>query len=259
MSDEHLQKSLSPEGSPKQDINTSLFGKWELVSFICIATILVVFIAYSSIYYPSPSSFSTSPSNCSQKVIQYINLNLAQPGSTASLLSVREDRNLYAIDIKYQSQNMTIYATTDCNLLFTNYFDMTTPSEGTTASTNSANQQQAVNRSVRPVVDLYVMSFCPYGTQAETAMKPVVDLLGSTADIRIRYITTISGSTADTVTSLHGPAEAQEDLRQICIRNLSPEKLWNYVSLFDTQCYPVSSNQDSQNACEMNVSIQAAH
>jgi glutaredoxin len=161
------------------------------------------------------------------------------------------------MEIQYQSQNRTLYTTTDCNLLFTNYFDMTNPSEGTTASTNPANQQQAVNKSVRPVVDLYVMAFCPYGTQAETAMKPVVNLLGSKADIRIRYITTITGSTADTVTSLHGPAEAQEDLRQICIQNISWEKFWNYVSLFDTQCYPVSSNQDSQNACEMNISTQA--
>ena len=129
-------------------------------------------------------------------------------------------------------------------------------------STPAANMQPSTTQAPpvkfeRPVVDLYVMSFCPYGPQAETAMVPVVNLLGSTADIRIRYITTVSGSTADTVTSLHGPAEAQEDLRQICIQNISPEQFWNYLAQFDAQCYPASTNADTQKACWMNASTQA--
>ena len=43
-------------------------------------------------------------------------------------------------------------------------------------------------------------------------LKPVVDLLGTKAYIRIRYITTVEGADATSVTSLHGPAEAHEDL-----------------------------------------------
>ncbi len=253
MSEEHLQKSLSPGGSPRQDINTSLFGKWELVAFICIATILVVFVVYSSIYYSSSSTGIISPSNCSQKVIQYINQNLVQSGSAASLVGIGESRGLYTMEIQYQSQNRTIYTTTDCNLLFTNYFDMTKPSEGTTASTHSANQQQAVNRSVRPVVDLYVMAFCPYGTQAETVIRPVFDLLGSNADFSIHYITTINGSTPVSVQSLHGPAEAQEDLRQACINKLYPSKYWEYIQLFDQQCYPSWQNATTLDVCRQNA------
>ena len=72
-------------------------------------------------------------------------------------------------------------------------------------------------KSARPSVELFVMSFCPYGVQAENAMGPVVDLLGSKADIKIRFIATVNGATPDTVRSLHGLSEAKEDLRQLCI------------------------------------------
>jgi len=106
-------------------------------------------------------------------------------------------------------------------------------------------------------VELFVMSYCPYGTQAETAMIPVVDLLGSKTYIRLRYITTVTGSTIDSVSSLHGPAEVQEDLRQICIQKYAPEKIWDYIARFDQQCYPASNNQTTQRSCWMNASKQA--
>jgi glutaredoxin len=109
----------------------------------------------------------------------------------------------------------------------------------------------------RPVVDLWVMAFCPYGTQAEAAMKPVVDLLGTKADIRLRYIATVSGTTAASVSSLHGAAEAQEDLRQVCMQKYYPGKYWDYVGQFDNACYPVSTSADIQASCELNASAAA--
>ena len=65
------------------------------------------------------------------------------------------------------------------------------------------------------------MSFCPYGTQAETAMLPVVNLLGAKATITVQYIANVSGTTAASVVSLHGPSEAMEDLRQTLHRPAS--------------------------------------
>jgi hypothetical protein len=108
-------------------------------------------------------------------------------------------------------------------------------------------------KSARPEADLYVMSFCPYGTQAETGMGPVVDLLKSKADIRIRYITTISGTTVDSVDSLHGPAEAKEDLRQTCINTYYPDQFWSYIKTFNEQCYPSWRNATALESCQKNT------
>jgi hypothetical protein len=97
------------------------------------------------------------------------------------------------------------------------------------------------------------MSFCPYGTQAESIMSPVVDLLKSKTDIRIRYITTITGSTTDSVKSLHGMPEAKEDLQQICINKYYPEKFWAYLNTFNNACYPSWSNATLLASCRKNT------
>jgi glutaredoxin len=108
-------------------------------------------------------------------------------------------------------------------------------------------------KSARPSVELFIMSFCPYGVQAENVMSPVVDLLGSTADIQIRFIATVNGDTADAVRSLHGLNEAKEDIRQLCIKQSDPDKYWDYLDLFNAQCYPVWQNATRLEACGKNL------
>lgn len=81
---------------------------------------------------------------------------------------------------------------------------------------------------------LFVMSFCPYGQQAEKAMKPVVDLLGDKVTIAPHFIVSVSGSD---VQSLHGAEEAKEDMRQACIWKYYDQKTyWSYVMNFDNSC-----------------------
>jgi hypothetical protein len=98
------------------------------------------------------------------------------------------------------------------------------------------------------------MSFCPYGIQAETAMKPVADLLGSRADIRVLYLTSVGGATADSIQSLHGPVEVQEDLRQACIQKNSPGKFWAYLDGFNAACSSQVGNASAAAACSTKVS-----
>jgi glutaredoxin len=160
---------------------------------------------------------------------------------------------MYEMKIVYQDTDMILYSTRDCSFLFTSRIDM-----NATPGTRSNPQPAAPPiKTVRPVVDLYVMAFCPYGTQAESAMKPVVALLGSKADIRVRYITTVTGTTVSSVQSLHGMPEVKEDLRQICILNKNPEQFWDYVSRFNEACYSQSQNADRLDACWRNVTAAA--
>ena len=237
-----------------------VFGKMTIALIIGIFAVLIIFLAvFLSASSPGQNQH-VPPGTCGDKVLQYVNQNLVQPGSPATLVATSEDRGLYGIKIQYHSQEITLYASKDCSLLFTSNYDMN--QAGGAYGTGSGQGTQAAQpaapvKSTRPAVDLYVMAFCPYGTQAEAVMKPVVDLLGSKADIRLRYITTVAGTTADSVNSLHGPTEAQEDLRQICIQKYYPEKLWTYIARFNEACYPASGNTETQKACWMNVSARA--
>ena len=73
----------------------------------------------------------------------------------------------------------------------------------------------------KPKLEAFVVSYCPYGLQMQRVLVPVYEALGDAADITVRYI----GQVVDgKVTSMHGDEEAQENLKQICLREEQPDK-----------------------------------
>jgi hypothetical protein len=56
----------------------------------------------------------------------------------------------------------------------------------TTANANT--KEFAPTKSAKPDFRFFVMSFCPFGNQAEDAIKPVAELLADKANIRPQYI-----------------------------------------------------------------------
>lgn len=237
---------MTPDLKPEQE-NSVFFGKGIIAIIIGIVVVLVAVLAVGFMQ-GGPGAF-VSPAACGEKAMAYVNNNLIQPGTSVELLSVNENRGLYELKIRYLSQEDTLYATKDCTLLFLSSLNMTA---GSGVQQNPQPTQVPV-KTARPVVDLYVMAFCPYGTQAEMVMSPVVDLLNAKADIRIRYITTINGNTVDSVDSLHGMSEAKEDLQQTCINNYYPEKFWSYIKTFNEQCYPTWQNATALASCRKNI------
>ncbi len=190
-----------------------------------------------------------SSNEAANKAVSYINSNLIQSGS-CSLVSANDIGGLYNVTVNYQGHDIPVYITKDGTLLF-----VSNPIDILKSSTPTQTQTQV--KAAKPTVDLYVMSFCPYGIQAEGFMKPVADLLGSKADFRVRFITTISGSTADSVQSLHGPEEAQEDLRQECImKYYLASTYWNYVQSFDNNCPSLRGNDTAVDNCWKNAASQ---
>lgn len=107
------------------------------------------------------------------------------------------------------------------------------PSECNGVTTNSS----WTAKSAKPVVELFVMSYCPYGVRAEENIAPLQELFGSKIDLKIRYIINVNGETIDKVNSLHGITEAKEDARQLAIAKLYPNKLWDYLAEFNRVCY----------------------
>ncbi len=94
-------------------------------------------------------------------------------------------------------------------------------------------------KSDRPKVLMFVMSFCPFGQQAEKGLKPAVELLGDKIDFEPHYVI-YSGKYGYTYPdycidenanycSMHGIAELREDVRQLCIWKYEPDKFWPYV------------------------------
>jgi hypothetical protein len=240
------------ESSKKKAVISSspLLGKKGLVAILIVIAVIVSLVAAFYATSSRGKTASVGSQECGRTVIDYLNKNIAQAGSTAQLTSVSEKNGVYAVSAVYQGRNITIYSTMDCSLLFTSTYNMkgtaTTP---TPAVSPTPTVPPEPVKTDKPATELFVMSFCPYGVQAETAMEPVTKLLGSKADIRVRYIATVPGDTLDSVNSLHGPVEAKEDVRQLCIAKYYPAKLWPYLVDFNANCYSLRQNASGMETC----------
>lgn len=212
-----------------------------IIVFLIIALILVT---------PSPAGqqeFTVPSGVCADRTVTYVNSYLVQPGTTASIVSVTRIHGLYEVKIQYQSQEISLFTSPDCALLFpAGAVNMSAPRAASAPASTPV-------KTTRPEVALFVMSFCPYGTQAETVMRPVRDLLGEKADIQVHYITTVRGDTIGSVDSLHGMPEVQENAFQLCIRKTHPGLYWEYLQEFNKQCYPGWYNSAFLETCRENV------
>jgi len=101
------------------------------------------------------------------------------------------------------------------------------------------NVELAQKRKVK--LDLYVMSYCPYGLRAEEIVFPIVEKHPDLIDFNLYYIVSKKD---DEFTSLHGVEEVNENLRQICVKLLKPEVLFDYV-----RCVNKSKDQDNWKRC----------
>jgi protein-disulfide isomerase len=89
-------------------------------------------------------------------------------------------------------------------------------------------------------VEFYVMSKCPYGTQVEDAIKPVLDKLGSSVDFSIDFIADDKGD--GTFQSLHGATEVSGNIVQLCAMKYDPQKYMDMVVCMNKDAASIPNN-----------------
>jgi 2-hydroxychromene-2-carboxylate isomerase len=99
------------------------------------------------------------------------------------------------------------------------------------------------------VVELFVMSQCPYGVQAEEAFKEPVQKLGADLDLRIEYIGNVGPG--GELNSLHGQPEVTGNMVQLCAMKHSA-KWWDFLSCQNESWKQVHTNWE---ACAKKVGI----
>ncbi|WP_428042102.1 hypothetical protein [Candidatus Avelusimicrobium fimicolum] len=88
------------------------------------------------------------------------------------------------------------------------------------------------NKTAKPgVMEIFVMSQCPYGVMAENLVIQAQQdgKMPAGKDIRVRYI--VNYSDKDGFSSLHGSGEWEENIRQLLIAKYYPEKFWKYLEI----------------------------
>lgn len=189
---------------------------WQAATLI--AVILLIF------FWVKSSNCSTgmviSAQEAAENAVSYINQNLMQPGTEAELTgAVSEKSGLYVFTITVAGREYDSYVSKDGDILFPSAFDMTEEVETVTPTEQPASQ---VPKKDKPEVELFVMSHCPYGTQAEKGILPVTKLLGDKIDFNVRFV----------YYAMHGKTEVDEELSQYCIQKEQRDKYYNYLMCF---------------------------
>ena len=151
---------------------------------------------------------------------------VADSGGAATVGDVILDGDLYKVTILVDGKDQPIYVTKDGTKIIQNVTSFDEIEKQKSVANTNANQvkPQAVSTSKadKPTVDLFVMSYCPFGIQMEKGILPVIATLGDKIDYHLRFISY----------SMHGDKEMSENLRQYCIQKTQSEKLSTYLGCF---------------------------
>lgn len=152
--------------------------------------------------------------------VDYINDNLLSAGSVATLENSSLESGVYKVVLNIGGQAYESYVSTDGKLLFPSAVDLTetVPSNEEQPET----QPTEVPKTDKPVVNVFVMSYCPYGLQMEKAMIPVMELLGDKVDFNVDYVNYI----------MHGTDEINQNNYQHCIESDQSGKFVAYLKCF---------------------------
>jgi len=195
-------------------------NSWKVASFILGLLFIVSLISGSGL-----STLTVSGNAVATDAVDFINTNLLQGQATATLDKVENEKGLVKATISIQGQQTPIYLTKDGQLMFLQAIPLTDTVPLNSDNTQQQTQQPVATVSVKsekPVVEAFVMSHCPYGTQIEKGLLPVVTALGDKIDFKMKFV----------YYAMHGDTEVYEQLNQYCIQEEQNDKYLDYLYCF---------------------------
>ena len=173
------------------------------------------------------------------KVTTFLQDNFLSATDKIEIPEVKEASNLYALTTTINGQTSEFYATKDGALFFPQMLEMNPPAD------------KEISKSEKPAVDLFIMAFCPYGNDAESQMKPVVDALADQANFNLHYIIYQNYQSADNCLtdemkycSMHTKTEVNQDIRELCVQKYQPDKLWDFILKINTDTDATNVEED---------------
>jgi len=156
--------------------------------------------------------------DASVKLVDYLN---GLTGGGVTFVGVEDAGAMYEITVSYQGNEIPVFITKDGEY-FVSSAQKISDIQNMPSQSQASQQPQNVAKSDKPVVGLFVMTHCPYGTQAEKGMIPVIKALGNKADINVRFVHYF----------MHGDDEEKETMTQVCIREEQGDKYMDYLACF---------------------------
>ena len=206
---------------------------------IPIAVVIAALIIAQALYYISGAGVpgALSLEEAAERAINYINSVALNGQATASLLEVIEESGLYKIRLTIENQTYESYVTKDGKILFPQGTKISEETPGAPISEGAE-----LPKTDNPQVQLFVMSFCPWGNQAEELMRPTAELLKDKASIELHYVIYSNYSPdycldeESKYCSMHGIQELNQGVRELCVQKYQGDKFWDFVEEINSSC-----------------------
>jgi len=216
------KKDYSKKKSNKYNskkVMKDLSSNYWAISTVVLAVVLLIFV-----FSPSSTAGVIGEKEASDIIINFAEAQ----GLDAQLVDVKYENGLYEVTVTIQDQDVPVYLTSDGKSLVPSVIpiaEVLEQAEQAAKQTPAAQQDapQDIPTSDKPTAELFVMTHCPYGTQAEKGFLPALEALSDVADVKIRFVHYF----------MHTPdKEDVETPRQVCIREEQPERFNAYLKCF---------------------------
>ena len=210
--------------------NKKIIGLPKKIFFAIVGGIVIIAAILVAVFVVKGKTLS--PEAARTLTENYVNTNLMPSGSKVKISDVKEFKgSLYQMKIDLgNGQSVESYVTRDGSKFFPQAMDLK-PVAKDDSATAAASQNNGADKAAsgtvskktsKPAIELFVMSYCPYGTQIEKGIIPAIQALGDKVDFKLKFVSY----------SMHGQKELAENLNQYCIQKQSPAKLLPYLSCF---------------------------
>ncbi len=203
-------------GVKKMLAKCSCGNKQHMIAGVVILALIIA----AGVYFYKTKKTDVGLEGAKTKVADFVNGNLLPPGMKAEIKEAVKENDLYKVTITVGKQDVATYLTMDGKKFFPEGMD-TEVAKKDDASAQAAAPKE-IPKSDAPTVELFVMSYCPYGTQMEKGILPVVKTLGSKIKYSLKFVDY----------AMHGDKEIAENLRQYCIEKTQPARLSAYLTCF---------------------------
>lgn len=207
----------SSEHTPKKKKHEVLReNPWIISTFVLGIFVLIMLIGS----FGGMTGKAVSGSEAANAILDFANAN----GANAELVGVEKEGVFYKVTLSIQEQEIPVYVTKDGKYFTSSLISLVEEETSTETETTE------IPKSDKPVVELFIWSYCPYGVQALTPFAEVASLLEDNADFKV--VLYYDG---------HGEHETQQNKIQACIQEIDKEKYWDYAIGFVEDIYPTCS------------------
>ncbi len=212
-------EELDKEVEPKEKIKKMDEKKLIFVAISAVVLLLLGFLVFKF----SPNKKSIGIEDAKVKTENFINENLMLPGTKATVTEIIKEYGLYKVSVDVGSgEIIESYISQDGELFFPQSIDIN-EYEQLNGNVDSIENKEISNKQEKLDIELFVMSHCPYGTQIEKGLLPVLDLLKNHLSFELKFNTY----------AMHDKEELDEQLTQYCIQKEEKSKLLSYLDCFN--------------------------